>query len=46
MLMTGSKSHGWHPLLSDFILLGQKLEKLGFTYFKGTVTVIDPSEVR
>ena len=44
--MAGDESDGWHPLLSDFILLGQKLEQLGFTYFKGTVTVMDPSEMR
>ncbi len=40
------ESLNWHPLLSDFILVGKKLEQLGFTYFKGTVTVIDPLEVQ
>lgn len=44
--LAGCESLNWHPFLSDFILVGHKLEQLGFTYFKGTVTVIDPSEVR
>ncbi|HJQ09322.1 MAG TPA: hypothetical protein VJ836_07630 [Candidatus Saccharimonadales bacterium] len=44
--MAGDESLNWHPLLSNFILIGQKLEQLGFTYFKGSVTVIDPSEVQ
>lgn len=36
----------WEPLLADFILLGQKLEQLGFTYYNGAVTVIEPGEVQ
>jgi hypothetical protein len=44
--MAGDESLNWHPFLSDFILVGQKLEQLGFTYFRGSVTVIDPSEMR
>ena len=27
---------------ADFILVGQKLEQLGFTYFKGKVVIIEP----
>jgi len=34
----------WEPLLSDFIRVGQKLEELGFRYYNGTVSVVDPSE--
>lgn len=44
--MAGDESLNWHPFLADFILVGQKLEQLGFTYFKGTVTVTDPSETQ
>ena len=40
VLLAGSKSLDWHPLFSDFVILGQKLEQLGFTYYKGIVTII------
>jgi hypothetical protein len=40
--MAGDESLNWHPFLSDFILVGSKLEQLGFTYYKGKVTLIDP----
>lgn len=43
--MAGDESLNWHPLLGDFILVGQKLEKLGFTYFKGKVIVVQPLEI-
>jgi len=46
LTVAGYSSLSWHPLLSDFILLGQKLEQLGFTYYKGKVTVVDPAEVQ
>ena len=39
------ESLSWHPLLTDFILVGQKLEKLGFVYNKSSVIVLDPGEV-
>lgn len=41
--LAGCESHRWHPLVRDFIAIGQKLEQLGSTYYKGIVTVIDPS---
>ena len=44
--MAGDESLNWHPLLADFILLGQKLEELGFLYHNGDVIVTDPSEVQ
>lgn len=44
--MAGSTSRVGNPFLSDFILIGQKLEKLGFTYYKSKVTVVDPVEVQ
>ena len=44
--MAGRESFNWHPFIEDFILIGRKLEKLGFTYCKGKVTVIDLLEVR
>jgi hypothetical protein len=40
-ILAGGKSLNWHPLLTDFILLGQKLEQLGFTYFKGRVAIVE-----
>lgn len=33
--MAGHESATWHPLVSDFILVGQKLKKLGFVYSYG-----------
>jgi hypothetical protein len=44
--MAGDTSINLHPLLSDFILLGLKLEKLGFTYFKGQVTLVQPVDIK
>lgn len=38
------ESLNWHPFLSDFNLVSQKFEQLGFTHFKGSVAYIDPSE--
>ena len=32
--MAGGKSLNWHPILSDFALVGQKLEKLGLAKSK------------
>jgi hypothetical protein len=42
--LAGDESDGWHPLVEDFIVLGKKLEKLGFVYHKGEVIVIEPTE--
>ena len=42
--MTGCESTGGNTLLDDFILVGRKLEELGFTYYEGKVTVAAPSE--
>ena len=44
--MAGDESLNWHPSLSDFILVGQRLERLGFTYYKGTVAIIDSLEMQ
>ncbi len=30
--MAGREPNGWHPVVEDFILIGCKLEKLGFIY--------------
>lgn len=38
--MAGDESLNWHPVLSDFILLGRKLTKLGFTYSQGQVIIL------
>lgn len=37
--MAGNKSAVWHILLLDFILVAQRIERLGFTYRKGRVVV-------
>jgi len=42
--LAGDESLNWHPLVEDFILLGRKLEKLGFVYSKGRVIVLEPQE--
>jgi hypothetical protein len=34
-------SHGGNTLLSDFIVVAQKLEQLGSTYFNGNVAIVD-----
>jgi hypothetical protein len=30
IFLAGDESLNWHPLIADFILVGQKLESLGF----------------
>lgn len=45
-IMAGDESRGGNTLLSDFILFAQKLEELGFTYYKGKVTIVEPSEAQ
>jgi hypothetical protein len=42
--LAGGKSFNWHPIVPDFILVGQKLEELGFVYGKGHIIVINPDE--
>jgi len=41
--MAGEESLSWHPLVSDLILVGQRLEQLGFTCYKNKVTILDPT---
>ena len=41
--LAGSTGSVGNPLIADFILVGQRLEKLGFTYYKGKVTIVEPS---
>jgi hypothetical protein len=35
----------WEPLLSGFIMAGQKLEEVGFRYYNGAVSTIDSPEI-
>ncbi|HUD06813.1 MAG TPA: hypothetical protein VMR34_02905 [Candidatus Saccharimonadales bacterium] len=42
--MAGYTSAIWHHILTDFILVAQRLEELGFTYHKGKVIIIEPLE--
>lgn len=42
--MAGYMVRGGNTLLSDFILVAQKLEQLGFTYHNGQVIVVDLGE--
>lgn len=42
--MAGRKSNGWHPLVDDFIFVGQKLENLGFIYHHGSVLIVESTE--
>lgn len=39
--LAGDESLNWHPLVEDFILVGIKLEKLGFVCHHGRVVVLD-----
>jgi hypothetical protein len=34
----------WEPLFADFVLLAEKLEKLGFTYHNGKVSIFEQVE--
>jgi hypothetical protein len=38
--LAGDESLNWHHLVADFILVGQRLERLGFIYHRGTVIVM------
>lgn len=40
--LAGRESRAGNPLVRDFILLGQKLAKLGFIYHRGNVLIIEP----
>jgi len=42
--VAGCESLSWHPLVADFFLVGRKLEKLDFTYYKGRVMVVEHLE--
>ena len=42
--LAGDESLNWHPLIADFILVGRKLEELGFIYSRGKVIVIEGME--
>jgi hypothetical protein len=44
--MAGYTSGVWLPILHDFIHVGEQLEQLGFTYFKGKVVIVEPIEER
>jgi hypothetical protein len=43
--MAGDESLNWHPLIADFILVGQRLEQLGFIYSRGVIIVVEPEMV-
>lgn len=38
--LAGDESLNWHPLIADFIIVGRKLEELGFIYDHGRVLVL------
>jgi hypothetical protein len=42
--MAGYESATRHTIFLDYILIAQKLEQLGFTYYKGKVTIAEPIE--
>jgi hypothetical protein len=41
--MAGDESAIWHTIFSDFLLVAQKLEELGFIYSEREVLVVDTS---
>ena len=43
--LAGDESLKWHPLVSDFILIARKLEKLGFVYHRSSVVIIEAEAV-
>lgn len=42
--MAGGKSGAGNPLFTDFISVAQRLEKLGFTFHRGNVLLLEPLE--
>lgn len=38
--MAGRESLNWHPLVENFVILGKKLEQLGFIYHKHGVIIL------
>ena len=44
--LAGDESRVGNPFFSDFLLVGRRLEELGFTYYNGTVTIIELWEVQ
>jgi hypothetical protein len=42
--MAGETLSVLNPLLADFISVAQQLERLGFTYHRGKVILIEPLE--
>jgi hypothetical protein len=42
--MAGCESDAWNPLVTDFILIGHKLARLGFICSEGAVNVIELDE--
>jgi hypothetical protein len=44
--LAGDESSAGNPSLADFTLAGLKLEQLGFTYDKGSVVIVYPSELQ
>jgi hypothetical protein len=45
LCVAGIKLSTGTPFLSEFILIGQKLELLGLTHYKGKVIIIEPLEI-
>ncbi len=45
-ILAGYTSNAVNPLLTDFVLVGRKLEKLRFIYSKGNVIVLDPEDAQ
>ena len=41
LLLAGHEPAARHTILKDFLLVAQKLEQLGFTYYDGKITIID-----
>lgn len=44
--MAGGESGAVNPLFADFISIGRQLEKLGFTYHRSSVILLEPLEER
>jgi hypothetical protein len=42
--LVGDESLNWHSLIADFILVGQRLEKLGFTGHGESVIIANKRE--
>jgi|GEM_PF-2722695 len=43
-ILAGDESLNWHPLVENFIIVGKRVEELGFRCYTSRVTITEPME--